>query len=51
MTIEVTYIDTSIKCIANKPMEDCKAVDCSWFNHSQVGLSGGDCPHERDCDE
>jgi len=36
--IEVKYIDTSIKCQSNKPQEDCKAADCSWFNHSQVGL-------------
>lgn len=22
----------------------CKNPDCSWFNHSQVGLAGGDYP-------
>lgn len=42
--IEVTYIDTSVKCDPHTSGVDCKAIDHSWFNHSQVGLKGGDYP-------
>ena len=37
-------IDTAIKCDPYSSGKGCKAPDHSWFNHSQVGLRGGDYP-------
>jgi len=31
-------------CNDREPMSECVNPDCSWFNHSQVGLQGGDVP-------
>lgn len=42
--IPITYVDTSVKCNAWEKISDCKAENCSWFNHAMAGLQGGDYP-------
>lgn len=34
----VLEILSEVECDSTKPMNSCKNPDCSWFNHSQVGL-------------
>ena len=37
-------VETKVACDPRSSMTKCKNPDCSWFNHSQVGLDGGDYP-------
>lgn len=52
MTIKVEYIPKKDAVIVKRnrecrdweSMESCDALNCNWFKHSQVHMTGGDYP-------